>query len=66
MEEKNELTFEEAYGKLEAIVEKLEKETNSLESSLKLYQEGKSLSDYCRTLLDRSELTLKNIQENQQ
>lgn len=61
--ETEELSFEEAYGKLQAIVTKLENENNGLEASLKLYQEGKRLSDYCRSLLDRSEATLKNIQE---
>lgn len=60
-----ELSFEQAYEKLQAIVNKLENENNGLEASLKLYQEGKQLSDHCRALLDRSEAVLKTIQEAQ-
>ena len=58
---KEELTFEEAYSKLEAVVAQLENGQNSLEASLKLYQEGRELSDICRKILEKSEITLKEI-----
>jgi exodeoxyribonuclease VII small subunit len=52
MKEKN---FEEALERLEKIVEDLEKGELSLNESLKLFEEGISLSRYLREELDKAE-----------
>jgi len=48
-------TFEEAIKKLEAIVEKLEKEDLGLDESLKAFEEGVKLSRFCSNKLDEAE-----------
>ncbi|CEI73694.1 MULTISPECIES: exodeoxyribonuclease VII small subunit [Romboutsia] len=46
------LTYEQAYKKLEEILEKLESKNASLDESLSLYEQGISLYKYCNKLLD--------------
>ena len=48
-------TFEESLKKLETIVEQLEKGDLALENSLKLFEEGVSLSAACKQELDTAE-----------
>ncbi len=48
-------TFEESLKKLEAIVDQLEKGDLPLEDSLKLFEEGVSLSAACKQELDAAE-----------
>ncbi len=48
-------TFEESLKKLETIVEQLEKGDLSLESSLKLFEEGVGLSAVCKKELDAAD-----------
>lgn len=48
-------TFEESLKRLETIVEQLEKGDQPLEASLKLFEEGVSLSGSCRKELDEAE-----------
>ena len=48
-------TFEESLKKLESIVEQLEKGDLALEQSLKLFEEGVSLSATCKQELDSAE-----------
>jgi len=48
-------SFEESLRKLEAIVDQLEKGDQSLEESLKLFEEGVSLSAVCKKELDAAE-----------
>ena len=52
MKEKN---FEDALQRLEKIVEELEKGDLSLTESLKLFEEGVSLSRFLREELDKAE-----------
>lgn len=59
----NKLTFEQAYEKLEKIAEKLNSNDISLDESIKLYEEGIKLSDYCTEALKKAKQkieTLKN------
>ncbi len=56
-----EMKFEEAYSKLQAVVEKLETGSLPLEESMALFKEGKQLSKYCDDLLNQAELTIKTI-----
>jgi exodeoxyribonuclease VII small subunit len=48
-------TFEESLKKLETIVDQLEKGDLPLEESLKLFEEGVSLSAVCKQELDAAE-----------
>lgn len=60
-------SFEEAMGRLEAIVAQLEKGECGLDQSLKLFEEGARLSVQCEQLLDQAEqkvnLLLANDEE---
>ena len=48
-------SFEEAMGRLEAIVAQLEKGECGLDQSLKLFEEGAKLAGQCEELLDKAE-----------
>lgn len=50
-----ELTYEQAYKRLEEIVEKLENGSVPLEESMKLFEEGTKLANFCNTKLNASE-----------
>ena len=54
------LTYEEAYNKLESILETLESKSTSLDESLSLYEEGIKLYKHCNKLLDNAQLNLMN------
>ena len=49
------LKFEEAMSRLQEIVEKLESGEESLENSMKLFEEGAKLSAQCYEMLDKAE-----------
>lgn len=51
----NELTYEKAYKRLEEIVEKLENGSVPLEESMKLFEEGTKLADFCNEKLNAAE-----------
>jgi len=51
----NELTYEKAYKRLEEIVEKLENSSVPLEESMKLFEEGTKLANFCNTKLNDAE-----------
>lgn len=52
------LTYEQAYNKLEDILEKLESKGTSLDESLSLYEEGISLYKHCNKLLEDAQLKI--------
>lgn len=56
-----ELTYEEAFEELNAVVEKLENEDLSLEEALTYFERGQSLAEYCAKLLDQTELKVEQI-----
>ena len=60
-------SFEEAMGRLEAIVSQQEKGECGLDQSLKLFEEGAGLAGRCEQLLDQAEqkvnLLLANDEE---
>ena len=60
-------SFEEAMGRLEAIVAQLENGECGLDQSLKLFEEGAGLAGRCEQLLDQAEqkvnLLLANDEE---
>jgi exodeoxyribonuclease VII small subunit len=55
------LSFEDAYAKLEKIVEQLETSSLPLEESLAVFEEGQRLSAYCQQLLDKAELRVSQL-----
>jgi len=55
------LTYEEAYKKLENILEKLESKSAGLDESLSLYEEGISLYKHCNNLLENAQLKISKF-----
>lgn len=55
------LTYEEAYNKLEEILSKLESKSASLDESLSLYEEGISLYKHCNKLLEGAQLKISKF-----
>ena len=55
------LTFEKAMEQLEKIVASLETEALSLEQSLKKFEEGMKLSQYCSEKLEETEKKISLI-----
>ena len=55
------LTYEQAYNKLEDILEKLESKNTSLDESLNLYEEGISLYKHCNKLLEDAQLKISKF-----
>lgn len=61
--EKKKLNFESALKRLEKIVNSLENEEISIETSMKLFQEGKQLSNFCLQKLNEYEKKIKILIE---
>jgi exodeoxyribonuclease VII small subunit len=55
------LSFEDAYARLETTVEQLQAGELSLEQALASYQEGVKLAQYCHDLLQKAELTVQQL-----
>ena len=55
------LTYEEAYKKLENILEKLESKSAGLDESLSLYEEGIGLYKHCNNLLENAQLKISKF-----
>lgn len=55
------LTFEEAFAKLEEVVRRLETGGLSLEESLALYEQGRLLAAYCARKLEEAELKVQQL-----
>jgi exodeoxyribonuclease VII small subunit len=58
---KTEKSFEESFSRLEKILEKLESEDVTLEETIKLYEEGLTLTKFCYERLNDAELRIKEI-----
>jgi len=56
------LTYEEAYAKLEQILQSLESGDLPLEDALALYEQGAELAALCATKLDEAELRVRQWQ----
>jgi exodeoxyribonuclease VII small subunit len=56
-----EMTFEQAFQKLEALVESLERGETTLEESLKAFEEGMELARFCAGKLEDAELRLQKL-----
>jgi exodeoxyribonuclease VII small subunit len=55
------LTYEQAFGELEAIVAALEGEERPLEEGLALFERGQALARRCAQLLDQAELKVQQL-----
>jgi exodeoxyribonuclease VII small subunit len=58
---KKELSFEEAFRKLEAIVEILEKGESTLDEATKAFEEGMQLVEICSNRLNEAETRLQKL-----
>ena len=56
-----ELSYEEAFVELEAIVTALENEEHTLEESMSLFERGQDLSKRCTSLLEEAELKVRQL-----
>ncbi len=65
MEEKEEVTFEDAMKRLESIVETLGGGNLSLEDSLKMFEEGMELCKICNKKLDEAEYKVEKLMEKE-
>lgn len=57
-------SLEEAFGKLDALSEKLENRETSLEDSFQYYKQGMELLKYCSEKLDRVEKKMLEMNED--
>jgi exodeoxyribonuclease VII small subunit len=55
------LTFEQALGELESIVERLEAGKVDLEDSITIYERGEKLKAHCERLLKAAEARIEKI-----
>lgn len=60
----SELSFEDAYARLEQIVSRMESGKLTLEESVKAYEEGAKLVKYCESELAKYEEVIKNLAGN--
>lgn len=57
----DDLTYEEAYAELEAILEKMETGENPLQEAMDLFDRGQALVKHCTTLLEKAELRIRQL-----
>jgi exodeoxyribonuclease VII small subunit len=55
------LSFELAFGELEATVQRLEAGDLTLEEAIALYERGMRLARHCNNVLDTAELQVKQL-----
>lgn len=63
-EKQESITLEEAFGQLDAVVERLESREISLEESFRAYQEGMELLKACSEKIDQVEKKMLQLDEN--
>ncbi len=61
MAENNDISFEEAFAKLEEVLRSLEGGAKTLEESMSLYEQGMRLAKQCHEYLDSAELRITEI-----
>lgn len=59
------LSYEQAFKELEQIIETLETEQKPLDESLKVYERGQLLLQYCSALLDQADLRIRQVNPTQ-
>ena len=58
---KKERTFESSIKRLETIVSKLENGSESLETSLKLFEEGVKIAGFCHGIIDNAQQKIVDL-----
>ncbi len=58
------LTYEQAFEKLQKIIQLLEEGNVSLENSIKYYEQGILLKNYCEKKLTNAETKIKTVLNN--
>lgn len=58
----DELSFEEAYARLEEVLSRLQMGNMSLDDSLAAFEEGMALAAHCQALLDAAELRVEHLE----
>lgn len=58
-----EMTYEQAFEELEAVVASLESDRSSLDDALALFERGQELARYCSRLLEQAELKVQQLNE---
>ena len=56
-----ELSYEQAFAELEAIVAELETEERTLDEAIAHYERGQALAKHCADLLDKAELKVQQL-----
>jgi exodeoxyribonuclease VII small subunit len=59
-----ELSYEQAFTELESIVAMLESEQQTLEETMRLFERGQLLAQFCGGLLDNAELKIRDLTDN--
>ncbi len=57
------ITFEQAIEELENIINRLEKGDVPLDETIKLYEKGSELKDFCEKKLESAEVKIQKINE---
>ena len=57
------ITFEQAIEELETIINRLEKGDVPLDETIKLYEKGSELKDFCEKKLESAEIKIQKINE---
>jgi exodeoxyribonuclease VII small subunit len=63
-QDNSEKSFEESFERLGKILERLESDDCSLDETLKLYEEGVTLTKVCYDRLNNAELRIKEINKS--
>jgi len=56
-----EMSFEEAFGELNALVQALEEEGRPLDEAIALYERGQALARRCASMLEKAELKVRQL-----
>ena len=56
-------TFEQQFGRLQEVVQRLSDGNLTLQEALSAFEEGMSLADRCAQMLDEAELRVKQVSE---
>lgn len=56
-----ELSYEQAFAALEAVVEALESEKRPLDEAMALFERGQALAQHCASLLEQAELRIRQL-----
>ena len=56
-----ELSYEQAFAALEAVLSVLETEKRPLDEAMGLFERGQALAQHCASLLDQAELRIRQL-----